>query len=138
MDEQDGQDGDRMERGAALLQRIPFPTPRVETEKREAISIPTVTVTAIEDPPRPIWRDARRRVRQNSRCSRIRTSPPQPWLRMKDLARVAKRAYVGFSHHSRRQKPHAKTPRRKETHGIQPQHRPVFSISWRLGFLNPR
>jgi hypothetical protein len=32
MDEQDGQDGDRMERGAALLQRIPITIPMVETE----------------------------------------------------------------------------------------------------------
>jgi hypothetical protein len=32
MDEQDGQDGDRMERGAALLQRIPITIPMVDTE----------------------------------------------------------------------------------------------------------
>jgi hypothetical protein len=32
MDEQDGQDGDRLELGVAMLQRIPIPIPIVDTE----------------------------------------------------------------------------------------------------------
>jgi hypothetical protein len=48
------------------------------------------------------------------------------------------RVHVGFSHHSRRRKPHAKTQRRKEAHGDSLSIAQYFPFLGVLGFLNPR